>query len=167
MVDIRDEVRDRVAGEHLLELQKAGMAPHPESPSGRSLLASYRRWQEAESAKASAAAGEALRDLQADVQQLEKALRVTREEVAKGRDKAAKRAAKALRKARKAAAIATPTAVEDRAQRLAEGEMRTILNAGGSAAKAVDSGFAVYRRQGGKLAAAQWMKKVASKEPVL
>jgi hypothetical protein len=53
MTDTSQEIRDRVRGEALLDMERAGRAPHPDSPAGKGLLASYERWQQSQAAKAS------------------------------------------------------------------------------------------------------------------
>jgi hypothetical protein len=102
MTDTSQEVRDRVAGESLLELQRAGRAPLANSPASKSLLASYKRWQQGETAKASDV--KSLTELQASVDKITKMLATTVEEIAK---------------ARASAAVPTSEVTEERAQRTA------------------------------------------------
>jgi hypothetical protein len=145
MANTSQEVRDRVRGEQLLQLEKEGRAPHPDSPSGRSLLASYKRWQ----------AGDPV--VKAEI----KELAALRQGLAEARD-ALQQAAATVKATAASPTLAAPAVKEEAAQALAEAKMRSILLAGGtSVAKAIEAGYAVYRLEGGQATFAAWKKAMA------
>jgi hypothetical protein len=141
MPSTAQEVHDRVRGEQLLQLEKEGRAPHPDSPSGRSLLQSYRRWQAGEAAKASDV--KELAELRAGLAAATEAL---------------EQAVATVKQAQASPALSTPGIQEEAAQAIAEKKMRKALLAGESVAKAIEQGFITYKLEGGKLTEAAWRK---------
>jgi hypothetical protein len=143
MSDTSQEIRDRVRGEALLELERAGRAPLANSPSSKSLLQSYKRWQAGEAAKASDV--KSLAELQVSLENIETMLATTVTE---------------LGKARTSAAVTAPAITEERAQLLASKAMRAALIAGTPVDTTLTEGFQVYKQAGGKLTPAAWRRDV-------
>lgn len=143
MENASQEIRDRVRAEALLDLERAGRAPHPDSPAGKGLLASYERWQQSQALKASDI--KQMADLAASLETVKAAL---------------EQATAATSKARASAAISTPEVAEESAQRTAETAMRTALLGGASVATTINQGFQVYKATGGKLTLAQWRRSL-------
>jgi hypothetical protein len=141
MTDTSQEIRDRVRGEALLDMERAGRAPHPDSPAGKGLLASYERWQQSQAAKASDI--KAMADLAASLEMVKTAL---------------EQATTATAKAQVSPAVSAPEVREETAQRLAEASMRNVLLGGGSVATAVAKGFECYKAKGGRLTLSVWKK---------
>ena len=143
MTEPMQEVRDRVRGEALLELEKAGRAPHPDSPSGKSLLSSYKRWQQGEATKA--ADVKSFSELQASVDKITKMLAVTVEEIAK---------------TRASAAVTAPAITEDRAQVASIKAMQSALKSETTVGAAIAAGYTAYRGAGGRLTDAAWRRSL-------
>jgi hypothetical protein len=134
------EVRDRVRGEQLLETVKAGRALPANSPGGKALLASYKRWQQGEAAKASDT-----QELQASLDKIEGMLSKTVEELAK---------------ARASAAVPTPEVTEDRAQTTSIRAMQSALKSEATVGAAIAAGYKAYKGAGGRLTDAAWRKSL-------
>jgi hypothetical protein len=138
-----DEVRDRAQGEAYVEAVKAGVAPHPDSPSGRSLLASYSRWAAREQEQNQGV--RILADLASQLAAAEKALVEARSMISK---------------ASTSTAIATPEVREETAQQLASGAIRGALLAGSAVPTALTQGYKVYKQKSGRLTEAAWRKSI-------
>ncbi len=138
-----DEVRDRVRGEQLLQATAAGVAPNPASPAGKSLLASYKRWQEREQEQS--ASVKTMAELSLALETVKSAL---------------EQATAATAKAQTSSAIAMPEVKEEAAQTLASGAIRGALLAGSDVPTALSQGFKVYKSKGGRLTDAAWRKSI-------
>jgi hypothetical protein len=146
MSNTSQEIRDRVASERLLDLERAGRAPHPDSPSGKSLLASYRRWQQGEATKGTTAEA-------ADVVELRQCLEALKEMLAP--------LAGLVTKTLASSAVSTPEVIEDSAQRRSEEAVKAALLGGAAVGSALNTGFQTYRGAGGKLTLPAWKKRTA------
>ncbi|MGD0285107.1 MAG: hypothetical protein ABSC31_01810 [Acidimicrobiales bacterium] len=146
MTDTSQEVRDRVAAEQLLDATRAGRAPHPDSPSGRSLLSSYRRYQEAEQARKQDASS--IVELRDQLESLKATLQPLTEVISK---------------TLASPHISTPKVVEESAQRHAEQAMKGALLAGDTVNASVTKGWDTYRSSGGQLTLAAWKKVTATR----
>jgi hypothetical protein len=149
------EIHDRARGEALLELERAGRAPHPDSPAGKKLLASYERWQAAQALKASDV--KAMADLAASLKAITVSL-----DAAKAATVAPDQGLSGLAAYRKWAAKATTSIAEDRATDIAAKAMRSSLKRGGTVPVVVAEGFKVYKAEGGKLTKAAWTASLQS-----
>ena len=138
-----DEVHDRVRGEQLLEATRAGTAPNPASPAGKSLLASYARWQAREQEQS--ASVKVLADLAARLSSAEKALDEARVEI---------------QKAMVSTAVTAPDVKEETAQQLASGAVSGALLGGAEVPVALRQGYATYKSRGGRLTDAAWRKSI-------
>jgi hypothetical protein len=140
LINRNDETQTGFLAGQYEELQKSGLAPHPQSPAGAALLRAYKQHQANQENQGTAAAvlsaGIVVKTSMAEVKRLQK--------------KQAKKAAKKLRKFRKAYALA-PSAVEDRAMRQGIKRLRSALDAHMTSADALNAGFDAYQRDGGKL----------------
>ena len=134
------DVRDRAQGEQYLEAVKSGTAPHPDSPAGRSLLSSYRRWQASEVAKNQDTTSMA--SLAVSLERMSKMLEEVTAETVKAR----------------ASVPMTPEISEERAQHLAETVMRAALIKGEGVATAIAEGYTTYKKEGGRLSSVAWRK---------
>jgi hypothetical protein len=136
-----DQARDQARGKQYLQAVKRGSEPLPDSPASKSLLASYRRWQEREEA------------VKSDAKTLAE-LRLALEGVAKMLEEITTETTKA----RASAAVSTPEVREEAAQMLATQAMRDALKGDVAVGAAIAAGFASYKNAGGKLTDAAWRK---------
>jgi hypothetical protein len=143
MSNTSQEVHDRVRGEALLDLERAGMAPHPDSPSGKSLLSSYRRWQESEKERHSDAS---------DLAQLREGLQAIKDQLAPLTETISKTLASPV--------VSSPAIVEESAQILSIKAMQLALKGDATVGSAISTGYTVYRGAGGKLTDAAWRKSL-------
>jgi hypothetical protein len=143
-----DEIRDRARGDAYLEAVKAGTAPHADSPGGKSLLASYQRWQQQSAAKSSDA--RALGDLALALESIEAEV---------------KKLVAATTKARTSALIDTPVVKEEAARRLGDTALRSALVAGSEVADALGGAFKIYKGHGGRLTEAAWRRAITQRQP--
>jgi hypothetical protein len=143
MSDLVNQARDHARGEQYLASVKNGTTMSPDSPGGKSLLASYKRWQQGETEKASDV--KSLAALQVSLENIEGMLATTVKELAK---------------ARTSAAVTAPAITEEKAQILASKAMRAALVAGTPVGTTLTEGFQVYKQAGGKLTPAAWRRDV-------
>jgi hypothetical protein len=148
IIDHRNHEQTAALASQYMELQKSGMAPHPQSPAGAALLKAYRSWQVHQENQQTSSA----------VQAVSIAVKLTRNEAEQARKKQAKKAAKQLKKARKAMALAGP-GLEERAIRRSKKRIVSARKSGATAASALAAGFECYRLEGGKLTEAQWKRR--------
>ena len=140
---VYDEVRDRAAGQALVSAVQSGTAPHPDSPAGKSVLASYARWQAREQEQN--AGVKVLADLASQLAAAEKALEEARSMISK---------------ASASTAIATPEVREESAQQLASGAIRGALLSGSDVPSALSAGFKTYKSKGGRLTEAAYRRSI-------
>jgi hypothetical protein len=81
MSDLVNQARDHARGEQYLASVKNGTTMSPDSPGGKSLLASYKRWQQGETEKASDV--KSLAALQVSLENIEGMLATTVKELSK------------------------------------------------------------------------------------
>ncbi len=152
LVNRTDDTQTALLAGQYEDLQKSGMAPHPQSPVGAALLRAYKQHRANVENEGTAAAV-----LGATI-----AVKASRAETKRIQAKQAKKAVKKLRKARMAAALAGP-ALEDRAMRRGAKRMRSALDSGMTAADAVLAGFDAYQEEGGRLARDGFKRKIAGR----
>jgi hypothetical protein len=138
-----DEVRDRARGEMYLESVKAGAALPADSPGGKSLLSSYRRWQENEQARHADAN---------DLAALRESLESIKAQLAPLTETISKTLASSV--------VSTPAVVEESAQILAIKSMQAALKGGATVGLAISAGYTVYKGAGGRLTDAAWRKSL-------
>jgi rhodanese-related sulfurtransferase len=143
MSDTSQEIRDRARGEQLLESVKAGTALHPDSPGGKSLLASYRRWQDAEQARHSDASS--LAELREGLEAVKAMLQPLTETISK---------------TLASPVVSTPKVVEESAQRRSEAAVKAALLDGTAVGAALTKGYASYKQGGGRSTEAVWRKSL-------
>jgi hypothetical protein len=137
------QIRDKVRGEQLLESVKSGTALHPDSPGGKSLLSSYRRWQESEQARHSDAN---------DLAQLREGLEAIKAQLAPLTAVIAKTLASPV--------VSTPAVVEESAVILSVKAMQLALERKATVGSAIAAGYTAYKGAGGRLTDATWRKSL-------
>jgi hypothetical protein len=143
MSDTPIEVRDRARGEMYLESVKAGTALPANSPGGKSLLSSYRRWQETEAARHSEAG---------DLASLREGLEAIKDQLAPLTETISKTLASPV--------ISSPSVVEESASLLAIRAMQLALKGKASVGSALSTGYTVYKGSGGRSTEAIWRKSL-------
>jgi hypothetical protein len=143
MSDLVNQARDRARGEEYLSTVKSGTALHPDSPGGKSLLASYRRWQDAESARKSDASS--LAELRDGLEAIRAMLQPLTETISK---------------TLASPVVSTPAVVEESAQIFAIKAMQAALLDGTAVGAALTKGYASYKQGGGRSTEAIWRKSL-------
>jgi hypothetical protein len=138
-----DAVRDRARGEQLLESVKAGTALHPDSPGGKSLLASYRRWQDAESPRKSDASS--LAELREGLEAVKAMLQPLTDTISK---------------TLASPVVSTPEVTEETAQILAIKATQAALERKATVGSAISAGYTAYKGAGGRLTDAAWRRSL-------
>jgi hypothetical protein len=131
-----DEVRDRARAEEYLSTVKSGTALHQDSPGGKSLLQSYRRWQESEQARHSDAN---------DLAALRESLQAIKDQLAPLTATISK-------------TLASPAVIEEAAVILSIKAMQVALHDGTGVGAALAKGYSTYKEGGGRSSEALWRK---------